>query len=353
MYLNGRPAVDNAARGAEQFDGPLTIGEDPNGGGRFFNGLVDEVRVFRRALGQAEIREQMHLVQLDAGDTGLRAYYQFNEPTATEPVLDRSGTRHLGLNGDAQRVPSTVAVGPGFSARRNLTAPGVYFFGENVGFECSTANAGALPGGEVCATRINLTPDAAPGADPLSRGYWVVRNYGSNATFAPLREMRFYRIGRVPLTTSASEYMLWSRAANGEGNIWLPEDSGDHRKFGSNGSVIFSVGLQVDAFGQFVVSKPVPNFQQMSLEYREAKSVQQGPSHQVYPNPVSADGLLMVQFDQPGAAVFRLFDEKGRAIRVEKFEGKTRVELNGLSAGAYAYSIEGAQTMVFGRVILY
>jgi hypothetical protein len=50
MYLNGRPAVDNAARGAEEFDGPLTIGEDPNGGGRFFNGLVDEVRVYRRAL---------------------------------------------------------------------------------------------------------------------------------------------------------------------------------------------------------------------------------------------------------------------------------------------------------------
>lgn len=349
MYLNGRPAVDNSARGPEEFDGPLTIGEDPNGGGRFFNGLVDEVCVYRRALSQAEIREQMHLVKLDPNDASLRAYYQFNEPGGQ--VLDRSGTRHLGLNGGAKRTASTLAVGPGFSARRNLTAPGTYYFGENVGFECSTAQAGVQPGGEVCATRINLSPDAAPDADPLSRGYWVVRNYGPNAMFAPLREMRFYRIGRVPLTTSASEYKLWSRPAHGEGNTWQQEDSGDHRKFGSNGSVIFSDGLPVDVFGQFVVSKPVPNFQQAPVEDRETKPAQ-GIRHQVYPNPVAADGLLHVQFDQPGTAVFRLFDEKGRAILVEKFEGQTQVRLNGLSAGVYAYSIEGGVAMVFDRVVV-
>lgn len=354
MYLNGRPAVDNSARGAEQFDGPLTIGEDPNGGGRYFNGLVDEVCVYRRALSQAEIREQMHLVKLDAGDPTLRAYYQFNEPGGA--VLDRSETRHLGLNGGAHRVPSTVAVGPGASARRTVAAPGVYFFGENVGFECSTANAGTQPGGEVCATRINLPPDAAPGADPLSRSYWVVRNYGPNATFAPLREVRLYRIGRVPLLTAASDYKLWSRPTHSEGNTWLLEDTGDHRKFGADGSVIFSDGLQLGAFGQFVVSKPVPNAQPESAEAlsRDAETTASPmPAHRVFPNPVSADGVLLVEFDHPGPAIFRLFDDKGRAVRVEKMERQTRVPLHGLSAGTYAYSIEGERAMVFGRVVVY
>jgi len=62
---------------------------------------------------------------------------------------------------------------------------------------------------------------------------------------------------------------------------------------------------------------------------------------------------VVVVFDEPGTAVFRLFDDKGRAVRVEKFEGQARVLLNGLSAGTYAYSIEGEQAMVFGRVVVY
>ncbi|MBL7795198.1 MAG: T9SS type A sorting domain-containing protein, partial [Saprospiraceae bacterium] len=94
-----------------------------------------------------------------------------------------------------------------------------------------------------------------------------------------------------------------------------------------------------------------PNFQQAPVEDREINA-KQGLRHQVYPNPVVADGVLHVQFDQPGTAVFRLFDEKGRAIRVEKFEGQTQVRLNGLSAGVYAYSIEGGVAMVFGRVVV-
>ena len=239
------------------------------------------------------------------------------------------------------------------SASAGSAAPGTYFFGEHVGFECRTANAGTQPGGEVCATRINLPPDTPPGADPISRSYWVVRNYGPNAAFAPLREMRFYRIGRVPLLTAASDYKLWARAANGEGNTWLLEDAGDHRKFGADGSVIFADGLQVGAFGQFVVSKPVPNVQQPEAQHRASAAGESAAvAHRVFPNPAPADGAVVVAFDEPGTAVFRLFDDKGRAIRVEKFEGQARILLNGLSAGTYPYSIEGQRAMVFGRVVV-
>lgn len=351
VYLNGIGAVDNSARGAEAFDVPIVLGVDPNGGNRYFNGLIDEVCIYQRALSQAEIREQMHLVKLDTTDTSLKAYYQFNENTSGQ-VLDRSGTRHLGLNGDAHREASTLAVGPGYSARRQVSAPGTYTFGADVGIEFITAASGTLPNGEVCVTRIDLAPDAQPDADPVSRSYWVLRNYGSNADFTPLQEMRCYHIGRALLFSKASDYKLWSRPANGEGNTWIFEDYGDRWKFGLDGSAFFNSGLQLTSFGQLVLSKPFPNRQKIA-EVVPFQKLTPAFSCRVFPNPASGRTPVQVTVDWPGESFFRLFDAQGRAIRVEKFDGETQLSLQGLDPGVYHYSVEGPAAIRFGKLVLY
>lgn len=351
LYLNGKAAVDSTARGAEEFDASLVLGEDPNGTGRFFNGLIDEVCVYKRALSQAEIREQMHLVKLDTSDHSLKAYYQFNELSNTGAVLDRTGIGHLGLNGDARRTPSTLAVGPGFSARREVATPGTYVFDLPVGFQFTTAAGGVQPGGEVCVTRINLSPDQAPGNDPLSRSYWVVRNYGANAAISPLKELRCYQIGRAPLFSSANEYALWSRPASADGDTWMLQDYGDHRKFGYDGAVIFNDLTSLTGFGQFVVSKPVPGVQALPEERNQEPGNLPGECR-VYPNPVHAGSVLHLRSSAAGTVVFRLFDEKGRAIRVEKFSREKTVSITGISAGVYTYAVEGEDIMRFGQLVV-
>ena len=69
IYTNGQPVASQPATGAiTGTSDPLTIGTKNTSGvsGDFFNGQLDEVRLYNRALGLAEINTVMH-----AGDTPL------------------------------------------------------------------------------------------------------------------------------------------------------------------------------------------------------------------------------------------------------------------------------------------
>jgi len=432
LYLNGVSALSNTPQPAEEFDAPLQIGYD--NGSRYFKGLLEEVCVYDRALSQNEIREVMHLARTHTNTTGLKMYYQFNE--SGNLALDRQGVRHASLAGDAQRVPSTCPVGPGFSARLNVTAGGAYTFPQT-GLTLTFSAAGTNPNGELCATRINWTPDKVPVAEALSPAYWVVRNYGFNNTFSQLNSLNFSQIGSVPPGTVANEYKLFKRASNAEGNTWgSAVDVADQIVQGANGSATFSSGNGVNSFSQFIVGKPalalpvelldfqasvldehsvqldwatgseqntvsfiversadgshftaigdIPakgpsvarldyvftdknplpdrSFYRLRIEdadgtaaYSEVRSVQlngSAPQIQVMPNPVLSNGRCTVTTNRDGVFHFRLFDEKGRAVRVLRFEGKGELALDGLPAGVYLYRVESEDFMGFGKVVV-
>ena len=57
---------------------PLRLGRQYGGYGEFFPGLIDEVRVWSRALGGDEIQTSMHYAPV-AGSAGLEAYWPFSE----------------------------------------------------------------------------------------------------------------------------------------------------------------------------------------------------------------------------------------------------------------------------------
>jgi hypothetical protein len=82
---------------------PIIIGN--NGYGEIFQGKMDEVRVWNRALPQAEIQNNMNC-ELGSGQTGLVAYYKFNQGidnasnTTINTLTDSSGNTNTGtLNG--------------------------------------------------------------------------------------------------------------------------------------------------------------------------------------------------------------------------------------------------------------
>ncbi len=69
--------VQAGSDGNVNVNDPLVIGDASWGTGNF-DGIIDEVRVWNRALSNNEIKEMM-FKELDGTETNLQAYYQFNE----------------------------------------------------------------------------------------------------------------------------------------------------------------------------------------------------------------------------------------------------------------------------------
>lgn len=101
IYHNGNPVAIRTfdTSGIRDTSGPLRLGA-PNHGSEF-RGLIDEARIWNRALSGNEIRLNMNRAVTDP-QPGLIAYYRFEGLDAQGSVPDLSGNGHHGrLVGDA------------------------------------------------------------------------------------------------------------------------------------------------------------------------------------------------------------------------------------------------------------
>ncbi|MBI1225167.1 MAG: T9SS type A sorting domain-containing protein [Bacteroidetes bacterium] len=342
LYLNGVASVLNTTHTDEAFDSPLVLGSDGGSSERFFTGEMDEICFYDKALTQEQIREEMHLTRTHTDTDGLRSYVQFNE--ADGPAFDRIGTGFASFGGDAHREVSTLAVGPGVSSRKNVTGSGNLVFGETGVTMSFPGGSNGNPDGECVVTRIDLHPDQSPVSDSLSRSYWVFHNFGDNPSFDELSGIRFDEIGNVPAGSPASDYNLYARPPRADGNTWQPHAPAEQVITGADGAAIFGTGNGVEEASQFVISLP------MSTATNEPNALQ--PMISISPNPVASNGTLNIHTNLVGKVKFRLFDEKGRAIRLVGFDKSTQLALNGLAAGVYFYSLENEGVMKFGQVVV-
>jgi photosystem II stability/assembly factor-like uncharacterized protein len=223
---------------------------------RYVNGAIDEVCIFNRALNQAEIREKMHLTRIPADDATLLAYYQFN-PTASETganVIDRANLNHANLSNGATKIVSTAPLGGGSSFRMTVNSAGEKVF-TGTGVKLDFA-AGTLPNGELVVSRIDNAPDQVPSAaTALMSRYYVVRNWGTNANFAPLNSLTFENLGSFA-NGNPVNYKLYKRPSNAEGATWAtPVANGTSGSATTNGGFLsFFAGNNVTSFSQFVLS---------------------------------------------------------------------------------------------------
>jgi hypothetical protein len=342
IYLNGVPTSLNTTHVLEEFDSPLVLGSDPGWNNRYFSGILDEVCFYDKALTQNQIRQEMHLTRTHTNTDGLRSYLQFNE--ADGPAFDRVGLGFASFGGDAHRVVSTAAVGPGVSSRLDVSNPGGVVFGET-GVTMNFLDAPAVyPDGEMVVTRLDLLPDQTPAADSVSRSYWVLHNFGENPVFDELGSIEFAQIGNVSAASNPTDYGLFARPPRADGNTWEPRSTASGVTPGQDGNAFFSTGNGVTEAAQFIITRPAP------VATNEPGKLQ--PMVSVSPNPVASTGVLNISTNLVGKVKFRLFDTKGRAIRVVVFEQSGRLTLGGLAAGVYAYSVESEGFMRFGKVVV-
>ncbi|MDX1911892.1 MAG: LamG-like jellyroll fold domain-containing protein [Saprospiraceae bacterium] len=350
LYLNGRAAKHTFNVAPVNFDSGNRLGNYKGWGGRYMKGSMDEVCIFDRALTQAEIRELMHLTKVPDEQPNLVSYYQFNENAG--PALDRVSVRHGALAGPTiRREKSTAPVGKGVSKRLDIASGKKRYGFEGTGLTLIFPPVGTYPNGEVVVSRLVVSPDTLPNTvHAAAKGYWILQNYGTNATFTAPAEIWMGNIGAMPADLPAAECKLWRRGAIAHGPLWQNADAADVLQEGLNATLGFTSNNTLTTAGQFWLELPGVVAPRPNAERTEEKSAQE--TFTVFPNPAAEGALLQLSASGPGQHSFRLFDAKGVQLRVVKFEGNATLPLSGLPAGNYHYRVENERTMRFGALVI-
>lgn len=264
IYLNGGipwtfpKASSNTPSGFPAVDfsqAPVTVNADIHNQGGNYKGQLDEICFYNYPLSQQEIREKMYLTKTTATETGLVGYYQFNQyDSTTDTLFDAMG------NGTASRVAaanitlSTAPVASGTSFRiANVTAPGAYSF---TGTGLALQFPGPImPNGEMVVSRLNSQPDSVPAGYTIINGqYWIIRNWGANASFTPLTTMQFDNL-HIPAEDTAWHHgpKLFKRASNEYLDNWAAICGSVIPTAGGKDSVIFGNSCNDTSFSQFLV----------------------------------------------------------------------------------------------------
>ena len=248
VYKNGVPSVvtlsDNSTR---PFSGVMNIGSQTSSW-RKFHGQIEEVKIWKRALTTAEIREQMHLTSpASEADNGLFSYYQFNQSSGT--CVDVIRSYDLTLQSSPTYTASMAAVGTGVVTTKTVTSTGVTSFNSptNTGL---SINFGTAPSGDVVVTNLSgIAPNGTVAtASTTTSNYWLINNYGTVNTGLNA-QLTFSPPTNFLQNTSASNYMMYKRNSVSFG-AWDAPISASSVSVGSN-QVTFA---GVNSFSQFLIS---------------------------------------------------------------------------------------------------
>ncbi|HAQ62413.1 TPA: hypothetical protein DCR49_10530, partial [Candidatus Delongbacteria bacterium] len=149
--------------------------------GQYFDGRIDEVRVWSVARTDSLIRTSMYGSYLGA-ETGLVSYWQFNESTGniiTDAKVVNNGT--MFNMDDSDRVSSTFPFGPGPSETQIVSSTGVVWWDYACFYMDFTEKTGT---DTIVVKMLNNAvgqPNITPGDEyeTLNENFWVVNKYGS------------------------------------------------------------------------------------------------------------------------------------------------------------------------------
>jgi photosystem II stability/assembly factor-like uncharacterized protein len=212
IYVDGKPWVYTGAISAPDFEAyPLIINTDIHGQSGNYKGLIDEIAIYKTALTQDDIRETMHLTKTGT-EANLVAYYQFNQ-YANNKIYDPKGGYDLTNVGAALvSTPSTAPVAGGVSKRLAASSnTALDFTGTSL-----IAQLNAPTSNDVITYRLNATPNIAPNNSNSVKNYWILRTWGTDATFnSKLTSLTFNNTNLKPATAQ-----LFTRNANEDLDVW-------------------------------------------------------------------------------------------------------------------------------------
>ncbi len=227
IYLNGEAHVNNVSHSEKMLDGDFRFGVMEGHSSRNFNGEMDEVTIWNRALTKEEIRAMRHLTKTDAmlaSDDKLIGYFQFDEEVNNE-VFNKAGRTHGILKGNATLVNSTAPIGGGIVEEQTLSGAGVYDF-STVGAKLTFDNCTSVDG-KMYISKINNQPHLPPNANPHAGNYWIINHYDETVGFSPLPQIELTATDAAFTTGlgSASDAYLHVRSENSDAFVWTTNAS--------------------------------------------------------------------------------------------------------------------------------
>jgi len=222
----------------------------------YFDGKIDEMRVWNIALDSIQIRENMHL-NLPCPKVGLLGNWQFNEESGSLLSDIVSGNNGSLQNMDnADWVTSTIPFGGGISNTQTETAGTVDFTDTGLSMFFNSQD-----GAEVTATRIDTIPNINPASTDtvFDSQYWVVNRFGSGTFDADLT----FSINE-DLTaedeSSPSQIKLYTRGSNADTN-WVFLTSANSVNAANNTATFNGI----TGFSQFIIAREVSHNIELDL----------------------------------------------------------------------------------------
>ncbi|MCH2235729.1 MAG: T9SS type A sorting domain-containing protein [Crocinitomicaceae bacterium] len=325
VYLNGVKSTHSITPSPAVID-YMKFGSYKGWGSRNFVGEMDEVCIWNRSLTQEEIRELRHLTR--TGDIpytdDLVAYYQFNLPNSTL-VSDKIGVKHATLNNNAEKIVSSAPVGGGHSDRITISTSGLVDF-PNTQMQIEFP-AGTNPDGEIVVTRIYLEPNELPSTNPNLGNYWIVNNYGNEASFDALTEVKFLPYSAIAIG-DPSEAKLYTRSENEHLNSWTEICAADDL---ISGALYYSATCNITEFSQFFIVSASSSIIVSELD-EEALELS------VYPNPTN--DIFFINTGE-GEYELELFNLQGQRLQsIQLGEGINSVDMSNYAKGMYVYSLK-------------
>ena len=352
MYLNGIASVVNhhSMPVIDLSQTPFYINLDAQEGqGSGYNGNVDEVKFYNYALTQEEVRQKMHLIQNPAAaESGLLRYFQFNQYDLTTGLL------HDAFGSSATEVPATyivpstapIATGTVYSNRAVVSAGLNSFPAANV--DLYLPQSGTYPDSEVVAFHLWSNPDTKPAGTSIVPGYFVINNYGANATFSQPDSITFSHLMIGRSTYPADNFKLFKRSYGSFGATWgsaLDSATGFH--YATAGSSLTYGGHTgiTGLFSQLAIMS-TDTLAQVPTGITTA-GISRWHISELYPNPAAEWSKINITAPDASMydAVLTISDIRGSQLMklsqpLDKTDNTIMLHLPKWSAGVYFLTIE-------------
>ncbi len=311
LYVDGELDASAAVTGSISTNNALVyLGENSENTGRYYGGLMDEVRIWNIARTQTEIQDNMN-TELTGSENGLVAYYKFDN-TSGNYFYDHTGNGNLGI---LHNMSSSNWV---------------------------EDSNGALP--------VELTSFTANVNENKVVLNWEtateVNNYG-------------FDIERSQKSEAGSQNENWEKVGFviGSGNSNSPKEYSFTDSELPNAEKVYYRLKQIDNDGTFVYSKEVTVDLLSKPRMKDGLPTEFGLL-QNYPNPFNPATTIKFCIPEEVNVVLKIYNSLGQVIETlvnERMQpGYYTVKLDGskLSSGIYIYKIQAGSYTSVKKIML-